>query len=115
MKAGILFVVAFALLGSAASGETVTVPGKANPWLAGMTNGTVARRGDSAPDESPVAVTGMRIQGGAIYTFSATGLVNHGAPNGFFSPDGEDLGSHYLGAENGIADLTAPFVSLVGV
>ena len=115
MKAGILFVVAFALLGSAASGETVTVPGKANPWLAGMTNGTVARRGDSAPDESPVAVTGMRIQGGAIYTFSATGLVNHGAPNGFFPPDGEDLGSHYLGAENGIADLTAPFVSLVGV
>src|SRR5690348_10339946 len=114
MKAGILFLFAFALLVSAASGETINVPGKANPWLAGMTNGAMARRGDSAPDELPVAVT-TKIEAGATYTFSATGSVNHGAPNPFFPPDGEDLGSHYLGAENGIADLTAPFVSLVGV
>jgi hypothetical protein len=42
-------------------------------------------------------------------------LVNHGAPLPFFSADGEDLISHYLGAENGIADITAPFVSLIGV
>jgi hypothetical protein len=41
--------------------------------------------------------------------------VNHGAPNPFFPPDGEELGSHYLGAENGIANMTAPFVSLIGV
>ena len=115
MKAGISFVFAFTLLGMVVSAETIMVPGKSNPWLAGMTNGAVARRGDSAPDESAVVVTGTPIQGGAIYIFSATGLVNHGPPNPFFPPDGEDLGSHYLGAENGIADLTAPFVSLVGV
>jgi hypothetical protein len=95
--------------------ETVHVPGRANPWLAGMTNGSAARRGDSAPDESPVAVTAMAIEGGAAYTFSASGLVNHGSTLSFFSADGEDLISHYLGAENGIADITAPFVSLIGV
>jgi hypothetical protein len=41
--------------------------------------------------------------------------VNHGSTLPFFSADGEDLISHYLGAENGIADITAPFVSLIGV
>lgn len=114
MKTGILFLLALALVANAASAETIKVPGRANPWLAGMTNGATVRRGDSAPDESPVAVT-TKIEAGATYTFSATGSANHGAPNPFFQADGEDLGSHYLGAENGIADLTAPFVALVGV
>lgn len=95
--------------------ETVQVPATANPWLAGMTNGSAARRGDSAPDESPVAVTATAVEGGAAYTFSASGSANHGSSLPFFSADGEDLISHYLGAENGIADITAPFVSLIGV
>lgn len=103
------------LLLSAAWAETVEVPGTANPWLAGMTNGSVARRGDSAPEESPVPVTDTAIKGGATYVFSASGSVNHGSPLPFFEPDGEDLISHYLGAENGIADVTAPFTSLLGV
>jgi hypothetical protein len=105
----------FTLLVKAAFAETVNVPGSANPWLAGMTNGSVARRGDSSPDESPVAITATAIEGGATYAFSASGSVNHGSTLPFFPPDGEDLISHYLGAENGIADITAPFVSLVGV
>jgi hypothetical protein len=99
----------------AACAETVSVPGKANLWLAGMTNGSTARRGDSAPAESPVLIATTPIEGGAVYTFSASGSANHGAPNPFFPPDGEDLISHYLGAENGVADITAPFVSLLGV
>ena len=115
MKPKFTIVVGFTVLLNAALAETVSVPGKANLWLAGMTNGATARRGDSAPDESPVRVTATPVEGGAIYTFSASGTVNHGAPNPFFSADGEDLGSHYLGVENGIADLTAPFVSLIGV
>jgi hypothetical protein len=98
-----------------AFGETVQVSGRANPWLAGMTNGSTARRGDSAPDESPVPITATAIEGHATYTFSASGSVNHGFPLPFSAPDGEDLASHYLGAENGIADLAAPFASLIGV
>jgi hypothetical protein len=33
----------------------------------------------------------------------------------FFPPNGEGLISHYLGAENGIADIVAPFTSLIGI
>jgi|ERR1051325_6633257 hypothetical protein len=105
----------FTLLVHAAFAETVYVPGRANPWLAGMTNGSAARRGDSAPEESPVPTTATAIEGGTTYAFSASGSVNHGSSLPLFSPDGEDLISHYLGAENGIADITAPFVSLIGV
>jgi len=105
----------FAFLANAAFAGIVQVPATANPWLAGMTNGSIARRGDSAPEESPVAITNIAIEGGTIYVFSASGSVNHGAPLPFFPPDGEDPISHYLGAENGIADITAPFTSLIGV
>ena len=109
----------FAFLASAAFSEIVQVPATANPWLAGMTNGATARRGDSAPMESPVAITKIAIEGGTIYVFSASGSVNHGKSWPKFPPDGENGEnkpcSHYLGAENGIADITAPFTSLIGV
>ena len=105
----------FALLANAAVAEIVQVPATANPWLAGMTNGSIARRGDSAPEESPVAIVNTPVEGGAIYSFSASGSVNHGVSLPFFPPNGEDLISHYLGAENGIADITTPFTSLIGV
>src|ERR1039457_5333941 len=102
-------------LANGAFAETVSIPARANPWLAGRTTGSPARRGDSAPDESPVPITATAIEGGATYAFAASGTANHGSTLPFFPPDGEDLISHYLGAENGIADITAPFVSLIGV
>jgi hypothetical protein len=105
----------FALLLQSASGGMIQVPAIANPWLAGATNGTTARRGDIAPDQGPVLVTGVPIEGGAAYEFLVSGTANHGSTLPLFPPDGEDLISHYLGAENGIADVTAPFVSLIGV
>src|SRR4051812_33033456 len=99
-----LFAIAigFALLVQSGLGETIQVPATANPWLAGMTNGAMVRRGDSAPDQSPVLVAGIHIEGGATYEFSASGSANHGSTLPSFPPDGEDLISHYLGAENGI-------------
>jgi hypothetical protein len=115
MKTKFAGILGFTLLVNAAFAETISVPGKANPWLAGMTNGSTARRGDAAPDESPVPVVETSIEAGAVYAFSVSGSANHGAPNPFVSADGEALISHYLGAENGIADITAPFVSLIGV
>lgn len=102
-------------LAQAAVAQSVVVPARANPWLAGMTNGAVARRGDSAPEQSPVLVTNVVIEGQATYAFTACGAVNHGAPLPFAGPDGEDIASHFLGAEHGMADLAAPFASLVGV
>ncbi len=35
---------------------TINVPATSNPYLAGMPNGTKARIGDSAPQQSPVLV-----------------------------------------------------------
>jgi len=106
----------FTFLANAAIAEIVQVPGRADPWLAGMTNGSVARRGDSAPAESPVPITAAPIESHATYAFSASGSVNHGSTLPFSPPDGEDnITSHHLGAENGIADLAAPYCSLIGV
>lgn len=115
MKTWFTVLLGFAFLAQVALAETVQVPARANPWLAGMTNGATARRGDIAPEQSPVLVTNTVIEGHATYTFAASGSVNHGAPLPFAAPDGEDLASHFLGAENGIADLAAPFASLIGV
>jgi len=115
MKIRFAVVLGSSFLLNAALAETIQVPARANPWLAGMTNGSTARRSDSAPDESPVPVAATAILAGAAYSFSVTGSANHGAPCPFFPADGEDIIRHYLGAENGIADITAPFVSLIGV
>jgi hypothetical protein len=113
MRVGILL--GFTFLVNTAFAEIVQVPGTANPWLAGMKDGSAARRGDTAPVESPVPITSTRIESYATYTFSASGSVNHGSTLPFSPPDGEDITSHYLGAENGIADMAAPFCSLIGV
>jgi hypothetical protein len=115
VKTRFAILLGLALLAKATFAETIQVPGRANPWLAGMTDGSAARRGDCAPEESPVPITATAIAGHATYTFSASGWVNHGSPLPFSAPDGEDLISHYLGAENGIADIAAPFASLIGV
>jgi hypothetical protein len=113
MRLGILL--GFTFLVNAAVAEIVQVPGTANPWLAGMKDGSAARRGDSAPVESPVPIIATRIESHATYTFSASGSVNHGSTLPFSPPDGENITSHYLGSENGIADMAAPFCSLIGV
>lgn len=115
MKTNLMVAIIWVLLAKAALADLVQVPATANPWLAGMINGSSARRGDSAPKESPVTITHLAIEGGEIFSFSATGSVNHGTTLPFFPPNGENLISHYLGAENGIADIVAPFTSLIGV
>src|SRR5688572_11668581 len=115
MKPRFTALLGLAFLSNTAFAEIVHVSGKANLWLAGMADGSIARRGDSAPDESPVQVTNIAVKGRSIYEFSASGLVNHGHPLPFFESDGEGLTSHYLGTENGIADVAAPFTSLIGV
>src|SRR5216684_7783498 len=53
MNAKCIVLLGSALLLNGLFAETVYVPGRANPWLAGMTNGSAGRRGDGAPEESP--------------------------------------------------------------
>jgi hypothetical protein len=99
---------------------TVTVPATANPWLAGMPNGTLSWFGDSAPAESPLEVMGLTLQPAVSLFFSATGLVRHGPTDDPLitgdPPDGSaDVFTHDFGAENGIADVSAPLNALMGV
>lgn len=94
---------------------SVTVPGTANPWLAGAAPNTDAGAGDSAPAQSPVFVACLPIKPCDVLRFSATGSVSNCPgciPNG---PDGGALTSHLFGAQFGISDITARVDSLVGV
>ena len=104
------------MLGGASTANAVVIPGTSDPWLAGMPNGSTASSGDTAPAESPVLVPGLTLSAGEVLTFSATGSVsNVPSPSGL-TPDGSNVVTfHSAGAQNGIADLTAPFNSLVGV
>jgi hypothetical protein len=93
----------------------VTVPGTANPYLAGMPNGARADFGDRAPRQSPVAI--QLPAGAAAVTFDAGGGVDHlpGCPPHCDSPEGSVMTEHRAGAENGIAEVGAPFNALMGV
>ncbi len=94
---------------------TVTVPGNANPFLAGQPDGARAKS-DSAPDQSPVLAT--QVAGGDVFSFSATGSVSFvGAVNPTTPPDGGGLAGS--GSESGIAGYPGvnalPVDTLVGV
>lgn len=97
----------------------VTVPGTADPWLAGMPPGSTASSFDSAPAQSPVLVPGTVVPGTEI-SLLAAGLVAN-SPNiihpccPLVGPDGGYFISRERGSENGIASVRAPINSLVGV
>jgi hypothetical protein len=104
------------------------VPATANPFLSGMPAGSVAslHNEHNSPDyagtttdpkQSPLAVN-MVITGGDSMTFdSINGTARHDPKMAYYSPDGQldDIGHNSNFSENGIADMTAPINSLVGV
>ena len=108
-----------------AGAVVISVPGTANPWLAGMPAGTVTRPGgdsttDSAPAQSPAEVTGLTFAPGDRLRFSATGTTDHctGGGCGLAGPEGdpgEAATGHFGGAEFGISDLNSPIDALIGV
>lgn len=112
------FLVALSLFGQGQKSDTLTVnvPATANPYLAGMPNGTKAREGDKAPQQSPVLVERTLSHAVAI-TFTAVGAVEHtpACPPYCSGPNGANLGRHRGGAEHGISDIIAPMDALVGV
>ena len=109
---------------------SVVVPGDANPWLAGMPDGTEASGGDLAPARSPVLVSGLPwVAGTAVVFQSVVGAVSYAGtcPSVFscFGPDGDVLMTEFnydtrsliglQGGENGIGNIKAPLSSLIGV
>jgi hypothetical protein len=97
---------------SQAATVSVFVPGFANPYLAGMPNGTTAPFGDSAPNQSPLLVTGLNINQASYLTFSATGSASYNSSI-YSGPDGGAWFSR--GAENGISGLRVTVSALIGV
>jgi N-acetylneuraminic acid mutarotase len=102
---------------------SVIVPGTANPWLAGMPDGTQAALGDNVPANSPVLANVKLTTGSWIEVSEITGTVAHGPDPPFLGPEGclsldpcffTNI-SHDVGAEYGKSNLTAPINSLVGV
>ncbi len=81
-----------------------------------MTNGTPGCGADTAPNESPVLVTGVVMSAGSPLTFTASGTVGY-APGISNGPNG-DISfpvSLACGTWNGIADTTVPADALLGV
>ncbi|MBO1074853.1 PEP-CTERM sorting domain-containing protein [Roseomonas marmotae] len=103
------------MLGGAGTADAVLISGTSDLWLAGMPDGSTASSGDTAPGESPVLIPGLALAGGTILNFAATGSVSNTPTPSGLSPDGGLFTSHSAGALNGIATLTAPFNSLIGV
>jgi hypothetical protein len=93
---------------------TVTVPGTANPYLAGMPPGTKAPDGDIAPRESPV-FAGRIPTGAATVTFSVAGSVAHGPSWPTEPPEGSHEMAFHSSSKHGIGGLIAPFEALLGV
>lgn len=92
---------------------SVTVPGTANPWLAGASNGTTTSLGDAAPAQSPVLV---EVTEGDELKFYVSGYAGSGA-GGESSPDGDRYWyERDRPAENGIGGIEkAPSNALIGV
>jgi hypothetical protein len=87
-----------------------------------MPNGSIDSGGpflnSTAPAQSPALVTGIAINPGQSYYFSGTGLVGNDLVNGgLWGLEGDinNVLPHLSGAQNGIANLTSPLNSLIGI
>jgi len=117
MRTFFIVVALAVLLTGVVSASTILVPGTSDIWLAGMLNGATASIDDFAPGQSPVLVTGFTLTAGGTLTFSATGGVINtpSCPPSCNGPDGGSFYVHLTGAENGIANVTAPINSVMGI
>lgn len=115
---GLIFLILSMGLTGFAHAVSVSIPGTANPYLAGMSDGSTAPPDDSAPLQSPVEVSGLKLDGGGILKFTgASGGVSRapGCVNDCNPLDGNEFWDHTSGSQNGISDIRAPIESLVGV
>ena len=114
---------AIALVFFAGVGKAITVPGSANLWLAGQSDGVTASVGDVAPDHSPVLAADVEIVVGNWLSFTnVSGLTNSfGACPGpaCFEADGDTAGTvsgtFFRRQELGVGGISAPLSSVIGV
>ena len=97
-----------------------TVPGTADPWLAGMPAGSTASASNGYPADvafaqSPVILSDLPLIVGNLLTFNVFGSVNNTPSPSSLTPDGGSITYHFNGVENGISNISAPVNSLVGV
>jgi hypothetical protein len=104
-----------------------TVQATYDPWLAGMPSTSSASYNDTAPAESPLAIT--VIPGSTLTVVTAvTGQVQHGVNTGWDSADGNTSAIYWhmkdpptgdvaegQGAQNNIGDIITPIDSLTGL
>jgi Flp pilus assembly protein TadG len=108
--------------------DSQTFSGKADPWLAGMPNGTTAnfysQFGDSAPNNSPAVFSLASLTPGQPMEFNFAGNVTTGgqASVSGYGPDGNvnDVFENIWALENGnsehgIANVMAPLGAIIGV
>jgi hypothetical protein len=124
--AAAMLIVLFAVAPAFGATVGVTVPGTANPYLAGMPNGSTCCFDDSAPAQSPAPVP-IALSPGLVLTFTANGNVSNGpacTPSPECSTNGPDGGAFFVSQQtglpgtdssNGIARMNAPLNALVGV
>lgn len=100
----------------------MTVPGRANPWLAGMPPGSVDHPAgtplswDNVPEQSP-ALMPIPVQGGLVLWIRANGLVTvEGDDLLRHGPDGNELNYPGRRESNGMSPVvSAPSRALMGV
>ena len=103
---------------SAATVE-VTVPGQADPWLAGMPDGSTASCYlgvcSVPPDQSPAHVPDLCLIAGEFLTFQVTGGTAQNPNYPLLPPDGGQPTIHHAGADNGMSTIFAPISSCLAV
>jgi hypothetical protein len=88
----------------------------ADIYLAGIPDGGTASNGeDIAPAQSPALVPSLLLVAGSALEIRTTGGVYNAPSDERNPPDGAQIVSHDVGAENGISTVVAPINSLVGV
>jgi len=101
----------------------VSVPGNANPWLAGMPAGSAAGS-DRAPEHSPVLVPGIDFDRSMRLQFTVSGAVANDESFDLSGrvPDGVDSSGrgwwpqHNAGEQNGLSNIfRSPGNALIGV
>jgi len=125
MLLAVIAIVSLAVSPALGATVGVTVPGGANPYLAGMPNGSACCEStggvpDTAPAQSPVQV-GIPLSPGTVLTFSVNGSVSFSGGTPTDTPDGgvfntiNTFGLDGTPSSNGIAGMLAPQNALVGL
>jgi hypothetical protein len=116
-----VFALAIAPAPASAVTVEVAVPGQADPWLAGMPDGSTASCYlgicSVAPEQSPTHIPDLCLVAGEFLSFQVTGGTAQDPWYPLRPPDGNgDWPTiHHAGADNGMSTIYAPMSSCIGV